>query len=98
MSNADEIARRNLESLMAELGLTQVEVVRRAVEAGHTFDTATMSRIVHGDRSPRAHLEKLADGLGVRVGRLLDEGFDDSDDTDPVPQEPPAEGANAREG
>ncbi len=89
MVDADEIARRNTAQLMEEQNISQAELVRRVLAKGHTFDTATLNRVLHGHQPARGHLEKLAAGLETTMSRLLDEG--NGEDTDPVPSADPSE-------
>ena len=96
MNDADEIGRLNTARLMEEMGLSQAEVVRRAVAAGHTFDTATLNRVLRGRQPIRGHLEKVADALGVSMSSLL--MHIPSVDSAPGPSEGDADGAEEAPG
>lgn len=61
----------NLKTLMAQRGLTQSELAKKAAVA-----KSTLSRYMSGDRETRPspeHLMKLARALGVKTGELLGE-------------------------
>jgi transcriptional regulator with XRE-family HTH domain len=86
----DQIIAARVEALMREQGISQTELARRATEAGHRLHGEQVSMALGGRRPARSKAEAFAAGLGVSIADLVGE---DSDDTDPVPESPPAEGA-----